>query len=776
MGNFVTGPQCCANGITGYGSMESGIMFIGIAPGKDEALRTKRPLTGPSGKLLDAVLACHGIQRDSVYTTNLICWWKDAPDRNDIQVCSSRLQREIELVNPKIIVALGKLACESLFKLPFGKARGAILRFPLTNVPNVPLGLVTNHPAAALHTDNKEQQINAAYDLVRDLEKLTRLNTSNNVVTNVMTRTLINTPEAAQHLLDNLPTDVPVALDIETKYDKETDRSHPFSDQILCIGIGYDDNHCFVLTPPSYQGQGLRWPRDVKWLYHNGQFDTQEIAQHLGVWLPIGYDTMLESYCCDERSQRGLHKLKSLAREYVGADFYEVEEHHINDQDVSSYDKLYDYNAKDVCYTHRLHTFLTQRMYDEGTSHVYESLLLPGSEMLARSQYRGIYINPQHVEDIEATLGLEYIKLHLELHKLATTLGYPDLNLNSPIQLKAMLHAQGHYVANTTKYTLQDLQDTNPFVKKLLRYRTLERLIKVYLHLVLEQVKYDGRVHPHALLIGTVTGRLVYKDPPMQTLPKPKTVKDLGIIRKIFSATSDDYVLLEVDYAQIEAWLGAHFSGDPVLLSDLQSGNWHTKTTEDVFHITKSDVDPLTWAFYYDGGKHLNYGCMYKEGPEGLTRKPPIGLGCDINTARAYHQRWYQRYAVFGKYQNECQRRAREEAELVTPFGRKRRFPLIVNDHQLRQAVNYEIQSTASDYTLSSAIRLDYKLRALDLDAHLLFIEHDALYLEVAKSDLIKAVDLIKLVMESPPLPGLPSIKTEVDVGPNLAELERYEP
>jgi hypothetical protein len=59
------------------------------------------------------------------------------------------------------------------------------------------------------------------------------------------------------------------------------------------------------------------------------------------------------------------------------------------------------------------------------------------------------------------------------------------------------------------------------------------------------------------------------------------------------------------------------------------------------------------------------------------------------------------------------------------------------------------------------------------LDTHLLFIEHDAIYYEVAKRNFDEALQLIRYEMERPPLPGLPAIHVEADAGPNLAELER---
>lgn len=758
----LVGPVCCEGGIQGYGSTHSGIAFVGIAPGADEWRRTKRPLTGPSGKLLDAILKAVGIPRDEVYCTNLICYWKDAPTKDEIAACNPRLLNELREVSPKVIVLLGKLACETVLGMPFNKARSAVIKRGDVTY------LATYHPTACLHkattATEKELQINAAYDLCRDLLKLPAILSGKEE--HEPTYTVIDTPEAAQDLLDFvLPTrGVPVALDIETNYDKEADKAHPFSDDIVCIGLGWTERSAYVLT----QGcdlANLHWPR-VKYVFHNGSFDTQEIARHYGIWLPISEDTMLQSYSVDERSIRGLHKLKHLAREYVGSDFYEEEEHK---EDIES---LYAYNAKDVVYTWRLHQYLRDWQEREGVREYYQNILLPAAEMLAHSQLRGIYVNPNNMLEVATVFGDEFYKLEEDLRAFSDeVLGDPNFNVNSPKQIMMMMAYQGYSLENTRKATLQELLDTEdiPFVKMLLRYRTLHKLIRNYLLDVQKHVKHDSRVHPHAFLTGTSTGRLTYKEPAMQTLPKPKTVKDLGIIRRIFSATNDDYILLEADYAQIEAWVAAYLSEDDVLLSDLQSGNWHTRVTEDVFKIKKSEADPLTWAFYYDGGKHLNYGCLFEEGPEGLTRRPPIGLGCDYGTAREYHARWHHRYNKFDLWREKVKKQGSDLGYVDTPFGRKRRFPVVVNDHQLRQMVNSPIQSTANDYTLMSNIRMEKRLH--ELDTHLLFLEHDGTYLEVAKRNLKEVVTLLHEVMESPPLPGLPSIKIEIDVGPNLASL-----
>lgn len=776
-------PACSCgrtDGVPGYGNPNARIMFIGIAPGADEWRRTKRPLTGPSGYLLDRVLESVGIDRQDVYCTNLVCFWKDAPSSDEIALCSPRLQAEIARVDPETVVLLGKIACETILDIPFKKARGAVIKqYGRTWIP-------TYHPAACLHKATtvveKNLQIEAAYSLCRDLEKLPASNSYSLPVEHQVITSLA----MAQALLDQISPGSTVALDIETNYDKEYELAHPFDTDIVCVGVGASPRMAYVLALSPDEWKLIKWP-DVRYVYHNGVFDTQEIMRHTGVWLPIDEDTMLQSYSIDERSERGLHKLKSLAREMCGADFYEEDDHHILRDELvvtpqlvelqeQQLAKLYEYNAKDVVYTWRLHQSLSAKQ-DELDRRVYRELLLPAAHVLRESQYRGIHISIEAYQEIGQLFIGEHKALQAKLKAFCTeTLGDPDFNPRSPQQVRKMLEYQGYELPNTQKATLLNLLDEVPdipFITDLLRLRTLDKLLSGYMTDVATQIKYDGRVHPHAFLIGTVTGRLTYTKPAMQTLPKVKTVKDLGIIRKLFAATSDDYILLEVDYAQIEAWLGAYFSNDPNLLADLTSSDWHTSVAEAMFGKTKQDVEPWEWAHLRDAAKHINYGSMYGEEAQGLTRRPPIGIGCDLATAKAYLTAWRQHYPTFVKYQEEQKRLALNEPYIVTPFGRKRRFPIIVNDHQLRQAVNCKIQSTASDYTLSSAIRLYEPLKALD--THLLFIEHDALYYEVARRHFDEAVQLIRYEMEHPPLPGLPSIRVEADAGPNLAELEHLE-
>lgn len=96
--------------VIGEGSHDAKIMFVGEAPGRNEA-KTGKPFCGAAGKVLDQLLGHVGIKRESVYITNIV---KDRPPENrdpttrEIEVYGPFLDRQIEIIQPKVIVALGR--------------------------------------------------------------------------------------------------------------------------------------------------------------------------------------------------------------------------------------------------------------------------------------------------------------------------------------------------------------------------------------------------------------------------------------------------------------------------------------------------------------------------------------------------------------------------------------------------------------------------------------------------------------------------------------------
>jgi len=120
--------------VIGEGSHDAEIVMIGEAPGRNEA-KTGRPFCGTAGKVLDQLLQHVGLDRDSIYITNIV---KDRPPENrdptaeEIAVYGPFLDEQIEIIKPKIVVTLGRYAMGYVMKKfgkedalePIGKAHG----------------------------------------------------------------------------------------------------------------------------------------------------------------------------------------------------------------------------------------------------------------------------------------------------------------------------------------------------------------------------------------------------------------------------------------------------------------------------------------------------------------------------------------------------------------------------------------------------------------------------------------------------------------------------
>jgi len=136
------------NPVPGEGNPDADLMFVGEAPGATED-ETGRPFVGAAGQLLTKIIAAIDLKREDVFICNVL---KHRPPGNrnplpdEVAACSPYLVRQIELIRPKVIVALGTFAAQTLLetKLSIGKLRAQIHHYH-----GVPL-VVTYHPAALL--------------------------------------------------------------------------------------------------------------------------------------------------------------------------------------------------------------------------------------------------------------------------------------------------------------------------------------------------------------------------------------------------------------------------------------------------------------------------------------------------------------------------------------------------------------------------------------------------------------------------------------------------
>ncbi len=142
------------------GAPEARIMLIGEAPGRDEDL-AGLPFVGRAGRLLDKMLAAIGLDEDTAYITNVVYWrppGNRTPTPQEVQACAPFLERQIELVDPEILVFLGGAAAKQMLRTTEGimRLRGKWRSYASGDKER--RTMATLHPAYLLRTPTAKRQ------------------------------------------------------------------------------------------------------------------------------------------------------------------------------------------------------------------------------------------------------------------------------------------------------------------------------------------------------------------------------------------------------------------------------------------------------------------------------------------------------------------------------------------------------------------------------------------------------------------------------------------
>lgn len=166
------------NVVIGVGSESADLMFIGEGPGEKEDLQGE-PFVGPAGQLLDTMLTLIGLSRRNVYIANIVkCRppMNRDPNPEERNSCIGWLKRQIELVNPKLIVCLGRIAAITLIDDNFKITREHGQWFEI----NGRKYLATYHPSALLRDISKRPDAFSDFRKIRTaLKEINQLNNEN---------------------------------------------------------------------------------------------------------------------------------------------------------------------------------------------------------------------------------------------------------------------------------------------------------------------------------------------------------------------------------------------------------------------------------------------------------------------------------------------------------------------------------------------------------------------------------------------------------------------
>ena len=466
------------------------------------------------------------------------------------------------------------------------------------------------------------------------------------------------------------------------------------------------------------------------------------------------FDVMLAAYILDP-TQSSYH-IDTLCTKYLSA-YLDCDDSADGGEQLSMLDVIEPSSDKTQLIINRVYAIerLAEKMADEieknGQHYLYYDVELPLTEVLARLQLRGMYVDRDELTDFGRMLDDRINLLCDEIYSLAGE----EFNINSPKQLGVILfeklelpfgkkNKSGGYSTNAE--ILEKLRDKHEIVEKVLEYRQLAKLKSTYVTGLSSVVNpKTGRIHSHFNQTVTNTGRLSSTEPNLQNIP---VRTPLGReIRKMFIAEKDGWTLIDADYSQIELRVLAHIADDSAMKQAfLDNEDIHTQTAATVFKTPVDEVTPLMRS----RAKAVNFGIVYGIGAFSLAK--------DIGTSRAEAQQYIDEYlAHYGNvalYMNQVIESAKECGYITTVLGRRRYIPeLSASSHQLRMfgervAMNAPIQGSAADIIKIAMVNVDRRLAESGLSARLVLQVHDELIVESPESEKDAAAAILKEEME----------------------------
>lgn len=602
-----------------------------------------------------------------------------------------------------------------------------------------------------------------------------------------------------------------LVLDIEVDIDKETSFDHPNRYGLLCVGLCYERKHAIVIGENACASDAVRDAmydcfQSVNLVTQNGKFDLAGLQPVLGS-LEQNFDTMLAHYCLDERP--GIHGLKQMSVEELGAPQYDegLKEYIARPSEelrhYAGYGRiprpvLYKYNGYDVCCTFDLKHVYAKRLENKkpdwwGYHYEFKNLrylhdfLVEASNELMFPELNGMTIDIKYNDQLWHDYQVSIASIREEINAILVQDGWVAINPNSPQQVKKVLVEHFRCRVNSTDVdTLTLLKEgcesryadyeTRPlylFVTTLLKHRREAKMFGTYVKGIRKRL-YRGRIYPTFLLHGTTTGRLASRNPNVQNIPRESKIK-----QQIIPA-SEENVFVQADYAQAELRILAWLANEPFFRDILNDPS--RDLFDELTPVLYPGLPPKDIVKRQPGGDELwkdirvrvkafVYGLGYGRTEFSIAQEYRM----PEQEARAVKNRFFETIPNVVDWQKWVHDEVRRGHDLITPFGRHRRFPLITEENWKgikNEALAFLPQSTSSDVCLRAMVRVRRDLRGSG--AFIRNIVHDSILVDCPRDmadDVAKLLDRHMVASGQELVGDYIQFKTDVKVGKHWGEV-----
>jgi len=401
----------------------------------------------------------------------------------------------------------------------------------------------------------------------------------------------------------------------------------------------------------------------------------------------------------------------------------------------------------------QLHKPLYSDLMKKNQLDLYEKIEIPLLKVLASMEIEGINLDTKFLNNLSAKTNQKLIKIQKDIFEISGE----EFNISSPKQLGEILFEKmkvsknpkktktGQY--STAEDILSNLAKNNDFVKLILKYRSVSKLLNTYIDSLPKQIsKSTNRIHTNFLQTVAATGRLSSVNPNLQNIPiRTESGKE---IRKAFIPRNKDFFLMAADYSQIELRVIAALSKEDNMIRSFEKNeDIHTSTAATVFNIPLEKVTKQQRSH----AKIVNFGIIYGVSAFGLSNQTDLNIKESKNLIETY----YEKYPKLKQFIEKQIFFARDKGYVETILGRRRVLRDINSNNSIiksaaeRNAVNAPIQGSAADIIKMSMINIQKEFISKKIKSKMLLQIHDELVFDVFKPELNEVMEIVRHQMEN---------------------------
>tara|TARA_Y100000766_G_scaffold54947_1_gene44544 strand:- start:487 stop:3204 length:2718 start_codon:yes stop_codon:yes gene_type:complete len=383
---------------------------------------------------------------------------------------------------------------------------------------------------------------------------------------------------------------------------------------------------------------------------------------------------------------------------------------------------------------------------------LYKEIEIPLLYTLAQMEIEGINLDTNFLKKLSVKTTEELDNISQKIYTEAGT----EFNISSPKQLGEILFDKMKISSNpkktktgqysTSEEVLTYLSANNDFVKLILEYRSISKLLNTYINSLPKQIsKSTHRIHTEYVQTVASTGRLSSINPNLQNIPI-RTNRGREI-RKAFTAKNKDYFIMAADYSQIELRIIASLSEEENMMNAFKNNeDIHASTASAVFNVPLKEVSKEQRS----NAKVVNFGIIYGVSAFGLSNQTSLNR----KESKELIEKYYEKYPKLKQYINEQISFARSNEYVETVLGRRRYLKDInsrngvVRGAAERNAINAPVQGSAADIIKIAMINIQNRLNNGNYKSKMLLQVHDELVFDVFKPELNDIIELVKNEME----------------------------